>query len=293
MIDLSGLDVEERDGITYSRDHATDQESEFLQHYRSLRDAEGRGSEHAAWYLSLPNVDSHHPRAREWRERANTLAWITSHLSSRASGSSDPLSILDAGAGNCWLSWNLALLGHAVVALDLNDDPRDGLRAGRHYLENGRVTFGRLCSSYSTLPLHSDSADSIIFNASLHYALNLNAVIAESVRVLAPGGEILVVDSPFYRHREDGELMVRQREEKGRATYLTYSAMKVVAEQNGLETTYVERKLPRFSSVRRALQRIRLGRAPASMPHLIMSRVEDARTTHYMKRSAGSLPCSM
>jgi predicted RNA methylase len=44
-----------------------------------------------------------------------------------------PLRIADLGAGNCWLSYRLALRGHLPIAIDIQGDPLDGLGAGLHY----------------------------------------------------------------------------------------------------------------------------------------------------------------
>jgi ArsR family transcriptional regulator len=48
------------------------------------------------------------------------------------------------------------------------------------------------------LPLGDHSADSIILHQVLHYAQQPGSAIAEASRVLAPGGQLLVID--FAQH---------------------------------------------------------------------------------------------
>jgi ArsR family transcriptional regulator len=48
------------------------------------------------------------------------------------------------------------------------------------------------------LPLGDRSADSIILHQVLHYAQQPGSAIAEAARVLAPGGQLLVID--FAQH---------------------------------------------------------------------------------------------
>jgi ArsR family transcriptional regulator len=48
------------------------------------------------------------------------------------------------------------------------------------------------------LPLTDRSVDSIILHQVLHYAQQPGAAIAEAARVLAPGGQLLVID--FAQH---------------------------------------------------------------------------------------------
>ncbi len=56
-------------------------------------------------------------------------------------------------------------------------------------------------ASFDAVPCLIDAADIAVFNASLHYATDLRAVLAEARRVTRAGGAIAILDSPFYPAR--------------------------------------------------------------------------------------------
>ena len=50
-----------------------------------------------------------------------------------------------------------------------------------------------------------------MFNASLHYALDLRRVLTEAARIVRPGGCLAILDSPFYADERDGLAMVAEK----------------------------------------------------------------------------------
>ena len=98
------------------------------------------------------------------------------------------LRIADLGAGNCWLSYRLALRGHRPIAIDILGDPLDGLAAGRHYQD--RAPFPRINAEFDDLPLATGSLDAAIYNASIHYSTDYRRTLSEIRRVLRPGRHI-------------------------------------------------------------------------------------------------------
>jgi SAM-dependent methyltransferase len=177
----------------------------FREAYAEQRAAEGRGQQ----CLSLPYV-SEGPLAKQWAVRARSFDALTRFVARER-----PRRVLDLGAGNGWLSYRLALTGIASVAVDMRDDDVDGLGAATCYLEQPFGRFERIGASFEALPLKSGSFDMAIFNASLHYAIDLDATLGEARRVTRRGGHIVIIDSPFYTRERDGEAMVREKKASG------------------------------------------------------------------------------
>jgi SAM-dependent methyltransferase len=146
-----------------------------------------------------------------------------------------PMRMLDLGAGNCWLSGQLARRGYRVEALDVNVDDEDGLAAARHLLapalavaatdcsrvaghakttagtEVCGVAFGRVQASLECLPYLDCQFDAVIAAASLHYAFDLDAAVDEAARVLRIGGALILLDTPLYRQGSAGQAVVERR----------------------------------------------------------------------------------
>src|SRR5437763_14639881 len=110
---------------------------QFVREYRTVRHAAGWGSRDPAYYRALPYRDLTGCFDEIWRIRARSyatfLANVLAPLERRTPFKS--LDVVDLGAGNGWLGYRLTRRGHHVTALDLLDDPLDGLRAIRHYTD--------------------------------------------------------------------------------------------------------------------------------------------------------------
>jgi SAM-dependent methyltransferase len=150
--------------------------------------------------------------ARQWSVQARTFdAFISRVLVREARRMARPLRILDLGAGNGWLCYRVALAGHGALALDLRADAVDGLGAATEYLRERPGLFQRVVASFESLPIAAGSYDLAVFNAALHYALDLAAVLGEARRVVRPAGRVVILDSPFYAHAADGAAMVAEK----------------------------------------------------------------------------------
>jgi SAM-dependent methyltransferase len=176
---------------------------QFLEDYAKIRASEGRGSEDSAYYRALPFSDLTGRNTAQWRIRARTFEYFTHHILPLR-----PSSILDLGAGNCWLSYRLAEMGHAPVAVDIFSDPRDGLGAARHY----PVQFPVIESGFDNLPLPPAQFDLAVFNSSIHYSSDYVRTLTEARRCLRPKGRVVILDSPVYKRREHGEAMRAERQ---------------------------------------------------------------------------------
>jgi SAM-dependent methyltransferase len=180
----------------------------FLEEYRQIRYAEGRGSDDPGYYRALPYADLSGANSAAWAMRARTYRYFeTKVLPSLERCSARPLDILDLGAGNGWMSYRLSLRGHHPCALDIFSDARDGLRAARHYPRQ----FPLIEAEFDHLPFPDASYDLAIYNSSLHYSVNYELTLKEAKRCLRRDGRIVVLDSPIYRRREHGLAMVEER----------------------------------------------------------------------------------
>ena len=176
---------------------------QFLDDYARIRSAEGRGSEESAYYRALPFTDASGRNSDQWRIRARTFRYFVDRVLPRQCSK-----VLDLGAGNCWLSYRLATLGHQPAAADIFSDPRDGLRAARHY----PVSFPLVEADFDRLPFSNGSFDLVVFNASFHYSADYARTLAEARRCLRPGGRVVILDSPVYKLSQHGEQMRAERQ---------------------------------------------------------------------------------
>lgn len=174
----------------------------FLQEYRTVREAEDWGGATAEYYRALPTVKRNDPNGDVWRIRARSFRKLLSWLDSGS------LLVLDAGAGNGWLSYRLAQRGHRVAALDISDDKKDGLGARVNY----DLDFECYQAEFDRLPFCPRQFDLVIFNAALHYSKALDRTLSEAKRVVKERGKIVVLDSPFYSKETSGRRAVETRE---------------------------------------------------------------------------------
>jgi SAM-dependent methyltransferase len=177
----------------------------FLAQYRRMRAADGYRQRDAAYYRGLPEVARGDPQRAVWLIRQESFRHLCRIVLTRLGRR--PLRVLDLGAGNCWLSHRLTLLGNVCVAVDWLDDPDDGLGAALHY----PTTFTRLQADFDHLPVVAGQFDVVIFNASLHYSANPTATLSNAARTLVNGGTLVVMDSPVFVDDADGQRMLAER----------------------------------------------------------------------------------
>jgi len=181
----------------------------FRAAYAEHRAEEGRGQGGLVELLALPYVHTG-PLARQWGVRARTFARFVRTVLAPRERAGRALRVLDLGAGNGWLCYRVALRGHECVAVDWRRDAVDGLGAGAPYLERLTTPFARVAASFDALPLDA-AFDVVVFNAAIHYATSLKTTLAQAIGVTGPGGQVVILDSPFYKRAGDGERMVVEK----------------------------------------------------------------------------------
>ena len=191
--------------------------SDFYIEYARHRAEEGRAYSAEA-LLSLPYLKDG-ALAAQWQVRAKTYEAFAAEVLIPMGTARRPLEILDLGAGNGWLSYRLARMGHRATALDIRDDDIDGLGAAQEFLRRHPGAFSCVAAPFEAIPLADASFDIAVFNASLHYARDLPQVLAEARRVVRPGGMLAIMDSPFYARQADGEAMMTEKRAQGQAMF--------------------------------------------------------------------------
>lgn len=248
---------------------------EFWAAYAQQRAEEGRGYRGAELF-ALPHLVTG-PLARQWAVRASSFDAFVDHVVKPvAARTKRSLDILDLGAGNGWLSYRMGLNGHNAVALDMREDAIDGLGAAAAFLQERPGLFNRVAASFDALPLCDCCFDIALFNASLHYAVDLRVALFEAMRVVRPGGMLVVLDSPFYDDEKDGAAMVREKRAGSqfgdRADVLLSSSFvefltrdRLTASCAGLRLEWVRRRVryPLWYEARPLLARLRGHRPPS------------------------------
>ncbi len=218
--------------------------SHFIRDYETVRRAEGRGSHDKTYYNNLPYRDLSGRMSSDWRIRAKSFdAFLKRVIVPMERNITRPLQILDLGAGNGWLSNRLASRGHQVAAVDLMVNDFDGLGCYRFY----DSIFLPVQAEFDHLPVFEDSTDVILFNASLHYSVNIEQTLGEALRVLNQSGLLAIIDSPVYHDASSGAQMVSERDahfqkQYGFASnnlssenYLTYARLNELASKLDLD----------------------------------------------------------
>jgi SAM-dependent methyltransferase len=253
--------------------------AQFVREYRTVRRAEGWGSANPAYYRALPYRDLTGRFEEIWRIRARSFDVFLKRVLQPLEAHS-PLSALDIGAGSGWLAARLAQRGHHVMAIDLLEDPLDGLGAIRNYACNVQP----IVAEFDHLPLARQDLDLAIFNASFHYSTDYATTLGESLRVLRPGGTLVILDSPMYSDPSSGARMVREREARFCRTYgfsstavphehyLTTARLDALSRELGIQWQVHVPRLGLRSSVTRKLNGLRARREPARFPVIVSTR---------------------
>jgi SAM-dependent methyltransferase len=194
--------------------------AQFIADYEGIRAAEGRGSPSEAYYLELPYKDTTGRNAQQWKIRSKSFDYLTRYILKPVERHRR---ILDLGAGNCWMSFRLALAGYRPVAVDLLTNERDGLEAAAHYQKHLSVSIPRFKAEAIRLPFQGEQFDAAIFNASFHYSEDYEATMREALRCLRSGGCVIVSDTPWYSREESGRQMIAERHAAFRQRFGTAS----------------------------------------------------------------------
>jgi HemK-related putative methylase len=270
----------------------------FIQDYETIRRAEGRGSQDADYYRALPERDLTGRFAEDWAIRSRSFRKLIDEvIQPLERASSRDLSILDLGAGNCWLSNRLAGRGHRLSAVDLLTNEFDGLGAHRFY----ETRFTPVQAEFDLLPFPDSCFDVVVFNGSIHYSTGYQATLTEAMRVMDDGGRIVILDTPVYRDPSSGDEMIREREEQFERTYgfpsnslpsegyLTFDRLAELAMQLGLNWRIARPWYGVRWAVRPWKARLRGHREPAQFLLITGRKAPASRPLSLPRRATGRL----
>jgi SAM-dependent methyltransferase len=167
---------------------------DFEELYIKLRAAEGRLYSDSEVKM-LPDISPARRHYKEWRVRKKSSAMLINYI--RQNGRDK--SILDLGAGSGWLSNKLAEINNCeVIGMDVNITKLE--QGARVFADKQNLIFA--CGDIFTLEMKFDY---IILAAVIAYFDNLKQLISSLLNNLSGGGEIHIIDSPFYVNTEAAE----------------------------------------------------------------------------------------
>ena len=115
-----------------------------------------------------------------------------------------PMVIADLGAGDGSFALLLAQAATRVIAVDSSQKMLDvaSEQALRHGVSNVEFRLGDM----EELPIDDGAVDLAFFSQSLHHAGHPERAVREALRILRPGGRIVVLDLAKHRFEEAREL---------------------------------------------------------------------------------------
>ncbi|MCB1052689.1 MAG: class I SAM-dependent methyltransferase [Acidobacteria bacterium] len=174
----------------------------FFDLYHAVREAEGRVQSPES-LRSLPSVQTDHPHFQEWRIRAESARLLVADLKSRCAKR-----VLELGCGNGWLSFYLAQHLEASVC---------GLDQSIPELEMAVQVFGEqpnLQFAYGDVldpQFPNQSYDQIVLASCIQYFSDKAQLLGALLALLAPGGQIHLIDSPVYTLDERPKAKARSK----------------------------------------------------------------------------------
>lgn len=183
----------------------TENNQEFASVYLKARDLEHRILSDEEVKL-LPYRAQGKPHSEEWNLRRKSFQRIMTYLRKKPPG----IHVLDLGCGNGWFANAMAsisaknqILGLDINVLELEQAARvfqksnlqfvygDVLQLGSHFVKKFQI---------------------ITLNASLQYFKSAGTIIAHLRSFLTPGGEIHIIDSPFYKAKDISKAQKRTKD---------------------------------------------------------------------------------
>lgn len=209
----------------------SDINSDFSNAYLKARKLEGRVYEDSFVRL-LPDIPVYHDQYEEWQLRKKTADRFIDYIKTKS-----VTRILDIGCGNGWFTNLIAKSNYARVY---------GVGVNLHELEQAERVFKKENLQFGYADIFDDFTakkyDVIVLNNSIHYFSDLHKTIERLKELLAPYGEIHILDTPIY----SSEKRAKEAEERTNKYYKELGCPEMIGKYfhhsnehlNGFETLY-------------------------------------------------------
>ncbi len=135
----------------------------------------------------------HYVPGRSWKGLAESLIKVLNYKV-----------VADFGAGEGTLSQLLAQRAEKVIAID--NSPKMVEFGTKLAKEHGLKNLSYRLGDIELVPIDDESVDLAIFSQALHHAVNPQNAIAEAMRVLKPGGTLIILDLLQHQFEQAREL---------------------------------------------------------------------------------------
>jgi len=116
--------------------------------------------------------------------------------------------ILDVGSGTGFIAMNLAALGHSVTGLDFSDGM---LRQAEDKMKKRNFKWDTVIGDAEHPDFMDETFDVIICRYLLWTLPNPETAIHEWVRILKPGGTVVIIDGNWNRNSESYAMKINKR----------------------------------------------------------------------------------
>ena len=169
-------------------------ETDFEKHYLQVRQAEGRILT-VPEIQNLPETPDSYRHHQEWNQRKKSTRRLLQYITNKK-----PCKILDIGCGNGWFLYKVADSASVLTGIDVNQLELNLAAEALSGLNQVDLIYGDVFEVSFKV-----SYDIILLNACVQYFEDFFKLIQRLKSLLAPGGEIHIVDSPFYINKTEAQ----------------------------------------------------------------------------------------
>jgi ubiquinone/menaquinone biosynthesis C-methylase UbiE len=176
--------------VSSAASHGRATMNETIDIYLRVREREGRlYPDPVASQLPATPID--HPLQKEWRARAASSDRLTGYLARLPRA----VKVLDLGCGNGWLANRIAETAKAnVIGVDLN--LTELAQARRLFADRPALSW--MAADIFCAPFCGRLFDIVVIASAIQYFADVPLLLQSLIPLLRRGGEIHILDSPFY-----------------------------------------------------------------------------------------------